>query len=287
MAIDYEALKRWEFAPQTIAYTRDDSILYALSLGYGADPLDESELPFVQELGQKAVPSIFTVLGAPGTWASDPRSGIAWRRILHGEHRMALHGAAQPEGNLRSELKVSGVIDKGAGKGALVITERRISDEASGVLLATIEHTSFCRSDGGFGRSDPAPPALPQAPDGAPDAVDMQPTLARAALLYRLNGDKNPVHADPAAARAAGFDKPILHGLCTYGMAAKAVLRHCCDNDTARMKSLSLRFSAPFFPGETLRVEIWRLGCEVRFRASAAERGVVVLSNGLAMVDAA
>ncbi|MEO7939705.1 MAG: MaoC/PaaZ C-terminal domain-containing protein, partial [Burkholderiaceae bacterium] len=258
MSIDYEKLKSWPFEDQITSYTRKDCALYALGLGYADDPLDEDELGFVYEDGLKTVPSMFTVLGAPGGWASDPGTGIDWMKILHGEHRMTLHGAPPPEGCLRSRTRVSSVIDKGEGRGALVITTREITDESNGKLLTTIDHTSFCRADGGFGSGDATPQMLPGAPEAPPEATVALPTSPRAALLYRLNGDRNPIHVSPAGAKRAGFDRPILHGLCTYGMAARAVLREYCGNDPERLGSLSLRFSAPFFPGETLSVECWR-----------------------------
>lgn len=283
MGINYEKLKSWSFEDQLTSYTRQDCILYALGLGYGQDPLDEEELAFVFEEGLRTVPSMFTVLGAPGAWATDPGTGIDWMRILHGEHRMTLHAMPPPEGRLRSRTRVSRVVDKGEGRGALVITTREISDEASSQLLATIDHTSFCRADGGFGGGDPVPPSLPAVPDATAEITVNLPTSSSAALLYRLNGDRNPIHASPAAAKSAGFDRPILHGLCTYGMTARAILR-ACGNRPEKLGSLSLRFSAPFYPGETLSVELWRRGSNIHFRATAAERGQVVLTHGLATI---
>lgn len=282
MAISYDTLKNWIFEDNLSTYSRQDCILYALSLGYGADPLDFSELPFVYEQNQRVVPSIFTVLGAPGAWAANPATGIDWMKILHGEHRMTLHGTAAPQGVLRSKTSLTRLIDKGAGKGALVVTERRIHDEADGRLLATVEHTSFCRADGGFGRSDEPMNPLPATPQTPPDLELALPTLPRAALLYRLNGDHNPIHADPVAARSVGFQAPLLHGLCTYGMAGKAVLKGFADNQPERLKSLAVRFSAPFFPGETLAVEMWCQGATVNFRARSVERNIAVLTHGVA-----
>ena len=285
MTIDYDVLRGWKFEERRTPYAKHDNILYALSLGYGGDPMNLAELPFVYENDLKAVPSVLTVLGAPIAWAADPLTGIAWQRILHGEHRMTLHGLVKPEGVLRSTTRVSRVVDKGVGKGALVVTQRRITDDTDGTSLATIEHTSFCLDDGGFGRSDEAPEPLPQVPLTPPELVVTHTTSPGAALLYRLNGDRNPIHADPSAARAVGFDKPILHGLCTYGMATKAVLQNFCDNQPERLKSLSVRFSAPFFPGETLLVKLWRQAERVQFAAFSAQRGIAVLTHGLARVE--
>lgn len=284
MPIEFERLKSWAFADPLTRYTRKDCILYALSLGYGADPLDEEELRFVYEDGLRTVPSMLTVLGAPGAWASDPTTGIDWLRILHGEHRMTLHSPLPPEGCLRSRTRVSRIVDKGFGRGALVVTTREITDEASGRHLASIDHTSFCRSDGGFGNGDPAPPPLPAAPEEPPEMTVTLRTTPSAALLYRLNGDLNPIHASPAVAKRVGFDRPILHGLCTYGMAARAILRACCNNQPEKLASFSLRFSAPFYPGETLSVEIWKRGADIRFRAVAVERQLAVLTHGLATI---
>jgi len=288
MAIDYHTLKQWRFEDQLTTYTARDTILYALSLGYGEDPLDPAALRFVYERGLQAIPTLPTVLGAPGAWAADPRSGITWQRILHGEHRMVLHRTVPPEGCLRSRTRIARIVDKGADKGALVITERSITDESDGSLVATIEHTSFCRADGGLSQSDEAPPPLPACPDEPEHTRVTLPTLPRAALLYRLNGDQNPIHIDPAMARGAGFDRPILHGLCTYGMAARALVDSCCEHRPERLKSLGLRFAAPFFPGETLTVRIWRRASgTVQFDAMSAERGIAVLTHGNATVEAA
>lgn len=286
MAIDYHRLRSWAFFDQISNYAANDNIRYALSLGFGTDPMDEADLPFVFEEGLSVVPTFLATVGAPGAWASDPGTGIDWMQILHGEHRMRFFAVPAASGAVRSQTRVSRVVDKGAGKGALVVTERRIEDQASGELLATVEHVSFCRADGGFSSAstpgDAPPEPLPAVPERAPDMIMSMPTQPSAALLYRLNGDRNPIHALPAAARQAGFERPILHGLCTYGMACRALLQQACGGDPSRLASLSVRFSSPFVPGETLRVEMWRGEGQVRFRALADERNVVVLSHGVA-----
>lgn len=282
MAIDYQNLRNWKFEDRVDRYSARDCMIYALGLGYGSDPANESELRYVLEQETAVVPTFLATIGAPNGWAADPATGIDWLKILHGEHRMTFHAALAPAGAVRSQTRVTRVVDKGADKGALVVTVRDISDADSGAPLATVEHVSFCRADGGFGAGDASPEALPATPARAPDQVVLLATLPQQALLYRLNGDLNPVHALPHMARAAGFDRPILHGLCTYGMAARALLQACGCAVPHRLGAIAARFSAPFFPGETLRVEIWRDGDSLQFRALADERGTVVLSNGVA-----
>lgn len=287
MPIDYDNLRNWHFEPRVDRYATKDAMLYALSLGYGSDPCREDELPFVHETGTRPVPTLLATTGAPGAWATDPRTGIDWLRILHGEHRMRFHRAVRAEDALRSRTRVSHVVDKGAGKGALVVTTRDITDATTDAPVATIEHVSFCRSDGGFGRGDAPLPALPAPPDDRPPDIEVTlPTIPQAALLYRLNGDYNPIHILPAKAREAGMPRPILHGLCSYGMAARALVRACCGQQPERLRAIALRFSAPVLPGETLVVRIWREGRTAYFQARVRERDLIVLNNGVAEIDA-
>ncbi len=176
------------------------------------------------------------------------------------------------------------MIDKGEGKGALVYSERKVTDKASGELLATLTQTTFCRADGGFGgppREAPAPHPLPER---APDLVCDLPTRPEMALIYRLSGDVNPLHAEPEFAKAAGFPRPILHGLATFGVAGHALLKSVCGYDPARLAAMAGRFSAPVYPGETIRTEIWRDGKVVSFRARVLERDVVAINNGRAEI---
>jgi len=277
MAIDYAVLKDWRIPDKVTPYGRQDCMLYALGLGYASNPLHETEQPFVYEEWLKPAPTLLAVLGAPGAWARDlgtgtgTGTGIAWLQILHGEHCMTFHAPLAPEGTLRSRTRVVRIGDKGAGRGALVVT---------------IEHTSFCRADCGIGRSDETPVALPAVPETSPDTVVDLATEPRAAVWYRRNGDRNPLYVDPASARKASHARPILYGLCSYGMAARAILRACCDNDSAALKSLALRFSAPMFPGEALRIELWRREGLVQFCGIAAERGIPALTHGVADLHA-
>ena len=163
-----------------------------------------------------------------------------------------------------------------------MITERTLSD-AEGNALVTIAQTTFCRGDGGLSQSDDSPAPLEATPDTAPDMTCSLPILEQAALIYRLCADNNPLHADPAVAAKAGYPRPILHGLCTYGVAARAIVQMACGNDASRLASMNTRFSSPVYPGETLVIEMWKDGAKgVRFRAKVAERDIVVLSHGYA-----
>ncbi len=283
MALDYARIKHWAFPEIRQSYAAKDSIFYALGLGLGEDPVDARQLRYVYEDGLKAFPTQAVVLAYPGFWMQNPETGIDWVKVVHGEQRLRLHRPLPAAGTVRARAHVSHVVDKGAGKGALVITERTLVDDATGEALATLAQTTFCRADGGFGQGDTPPELLPAVPERAPDAVREIAILPQAALLYRLNADPNPLHADPAVARAAGFERPILHGLCTYGVAARALLDAFAGGDGDRLAELNVRFSRPVFPGETLQVRMWReADGRVRFDARIPARDVTVLSHGVA-----
>ncbi len=284
MPIDAEKLLNWPFDDLEHSYQARDTILYALGAGCGSDPLDEGDLRYVYEDGLVALPSMAVVLGYPGFWLKEQNTGVDWQRLLHGEQGMVLHRPLPVSGTVIGRTKVTGLVDKGEGKGALLYSKRDVFDKASGDLLATLTSTSFLRGDGGFGgASGPARAFHPIPPRAADASLDL-PTLPQAALIYRLSGDYNPLHADPKVAAAAGFPRPILHGLCTYAVACRAVLRLACVNEAHRLKAMEVRFSAPVFPGETIRTEIWRDGAELAFRCWAVERNVKVLDNGRAQI---
>lgn len=276
--MDIEKIINLNLAATDQRYDIRDTILYALGLGYGADPLDAADLRFVYEERLKAVPSMCTILSHPGFWLKDPLYQVAWIKVLHAEQAFTIHQPLPVSGNIRGILKVVGIEDKGPDRGSLLHVEKTLFT-ADAVKLATVRSTLLLRGDGGqgsYGDTIPAPAALSVRD---PDRVVEIPTLTRAALIYRLSGDWNPLHADPMSAARAGFDRPILHGLCTYGMACRALLRTYCDDDTSRMSSMFARFSAPVFPGETIRFEFQEDGDEIRFKAVVKERGVVVLDR--------
>ncbi|SDR28320.1 Acyl dehydratase [Rhizobiales bacterium GAS113] len=280
MPIDYAKLKNWSFPDVEHRYELRDTILYALGLGCGSDPTDEEELRFVYEDGIRVLPSMAVVLGYPGFWLKNPQTGVDWKKVLHGEQGVILHKPLPASGTVIGRTRVTEIIDKGAEKGALLFSEREVIDKQSGDRLCTLTSTTVLRGDGGFGGASGPAPEPHRLPERQPDISLDLPTLPQAGLIYRLSGDDNPLHADPAVAIAAGFPRPILHGLCTFGVAGRAVLRACCYNDQRRLESFRVRFSAPVFPGETIRTEIWRDGKTVSFRARVLERDIVVLNNG-------
>ncbi|MWB79167.1 3-alpha,7-alpha,12-alpha-trihydroxy-5-beta-cholest-24-enoyl-CoA hydratase [Pseudooceanicola sp. 216_PA32_1] len=282
--IDYDRLKARAFAPVEQSYTTRDTILYALGLGLGADPLDAAHLraTYERDPGFCALPSMVNVLAGPGFWAMEPDTGLTWQKILHGEQSFTLHAPLPPEGTILGETRIVDIIDKGEGKGALLYSERRMTDKATGTLIATVEGTSFARGDGGFGGPSGPVKDVHAMPEGEPEAVFDHKTLPGQALIYRLSGDYNPLHADPEVATGAGFKQPILHGLSTLGVASWSITAALADGDPSALKHLQLRFSSPVYPGETIRTEMWRDGDAVSFRARVVERDVVVLNNGLA-----
>ena len=280
--MDIDALNNWKFEDIEHTYTERDTMLYALGLGFGEDPNDVKELAYVYEDGLKTMPSMALVLGYPGFWLKDPKTGITWQKVLHGEQWLNVLKPLPVAGTVIGRTRIDQISDKGEGKGAVMYLTRDIIDKASDELLAQVKMSTFCRGDGGFGGENLPGPKPAVIPDRAPDHVCELTTLPRQALIYRLSGDYNPLHADPAVARSVGFDRPILHGMATYGIAGRAVLKTVCDYDAAKLVGLDVRFSAPVYPGETVRVEIWQDGKEIRFRASVVERDVVVLNNGAA-----
>lgn len=288
MALDYSKLKSWPFQDIIQNYDWKDCALYSLGIGIGKEPTNAHELRYVYEKNMVAFPSMAVVLANPGFWVKDPATGIDWLNVMHVEQRLNLLQPLPTQCSVIGRTRVTAIVDKGPGKGALLISERDLINADGDQLMATVTSVSLLRGDGGFTTScasvDQGLPALPSTPDRAADQILELPTSREAALLYRLNGDFNPLHADPEVARKAGFERPILHGLCSYGIAARAVVSMCCGDDEKKLAQFSVRFSAPVYPGETLRTEIWHSGEDVQFRCAVVERNVVVLSHGLAKI---
>jgi acyl dehydratase len=285
MPLDPERLLSLKLPDIEQHYTEKDVMLYALGVGLGHDPVDERELAFVYEKNLKVLPTFPVVLGFEPFLLRDIDAGVNFEMTVHGEEHLTLHRSLATSGTILARLRILDVIDKGAGKGALLLMERAISDKATGEPLATIRQTVFCRADGGFSGSTRPSPPVHALPDRAPDLICDLQTRPEMALIYRLSADVNPLHADPAVARAAGFERPILQGLGTFGVAGHAILCSVCDYDPARLRSIAGRFSAPVYPGETVRTEMWRDGDVVSFRARVVERDAVAINNGRAEVD--
>ena len=223
------------------------------------------------------------VLGHPGFWLRNPATGVDAVRLVHGEQSIELLHPIPVEGEIVAKTRVTGILDKGEGKGALLFSEKTVRIAASGELIAITRSTTFLRGDGGFG-GPTGPVALPHTlPESAPDITIELATRPEQALIYRLNGDDNPLHSDPVTAAKAGFPRPILHGLCTAGVVTLALLAGLCNYDAARLTGWRLRFTSPVYPGETIVTEIWRDGS---FRARIKERDVIAINNGHATIAA-
>ena len=279
MTLEYDELMAASVAELDHRYSEVETLLYAQSVGLGRDPVNSRELPFVYENGQalQTLPSMATVL-VPDLIPAD--LGWDYTQVLHAEQRLTLHRPIPPAAVLTISKRVLDVFDRGPTRGAMILFEaegRLAKDETA---LFTIGSTVIARGDGGFGGSPGKGPAPHRVPRRAPDLSCELKTRLDQALLFRLNGDRNPLHADPATARAAGFPRPILHGLCTYGIACHAILQTICDYDSTLIAGFDARFSAPVLPGDTIRTDMWQDGNIVSFQCVAVERDSLVVRNG-------
>jgi acyl dehydratase len=284
--LDYSALKNWQFEPVIQTYSERDSMLYALGLGFGADPLDRGQLQYVYENQLRTLPTMATVLGSPGFWWPDRRTGADWLKLVHGEQSIRVFKPLPASGTIVAHNRVVSITDKGHGRGAVVVMHRDIREHGTDELLAEVVHALVLRGDGGYsavsGQSDAGPAPLPVPPKRVPDFTVEMATLEQQALIYRLSGDYNILHADPDTAKAAGFIRPILHGLCTYGIAVHGVLRAVTGYDATCIRSFAVRFTAPVYPGETIKIELWnRDSGALHLRARIEARDTVVLNNGI------
>lgn len=279
--MNLDHVRHLAFAPINQTYDARDSALYALSLGMGEDPLDEDELPYVYEgRGGLTVPSLCVTLGWPPFWHRAPETGIAWRRVLHGEQSFRLSEPLANAGSVRAEQRILAAEDKGS-RGAILYTARDLFDAESGAPVAELRSAEFLRDDGGAG-SFGEPLRLTKPLEAAkPTVAQDYRTSPAAALLYRqASRDYMPIHADPDIAREAGFARPISHGLNTFGLACRAALKHYAPRQPDRIAGMTARFSGPAYPGDTIRVELFETAGALRFRALAVERGTLVLDRG-------
>jgi len=259
------------------SWDADDVILYHLGIGAGINKAtDPAELEYTYERNLKVLPSfgVIPVFDALLNMNAIDGIDVNFALVLHGEQDLVLHRPIPVDGSIESEVSVAGLYDK--GKAGVVVLEVESSDDEG--PLFTNRFSIFARGEGGFG-GESGPKAGNEAPERAPDAVVESPTMTHQALLYRLSGDKNPLHADPEFAAIAGFDIPILHGLCTYGAACKAVVDEMLDGDVTRVARYQVRFSGVVFPGETIVTSMWDEADRIVLTAATKERGDTVLSN--------
>jgi acyl dehydratase len=271
MAIDPERLLAHRFPEIRHRYVERDAILYALGIGLGADPLDQDDLAYLIETKLSVLPTMAVTLASPGMWVRDPALGIDWVRLVHAEQAATFHAALPPSAEVISAARVASLADRGEGKGAVLVLEREIRDAQSAIHYCTLRQTLLLRGDGGYGGPPPAPTAVASPPARAADYRLSALISPRAALIYRLSGDWNPLHADPAVARKAGFDRPILHGLASYGIAGRAVTKAA----GVRLGSLAVRFAGVVYPGDTLEFTVWREAGKIFFEGHVGDRRVL------------
>jgi acyl dehydratase len=273
--------------PVRRSWTSKDAILYALGVGAGAvDPLDELQFTTENTNGvtQQVLPTMAVVLGGGGAGAIGSIGSFNPAMLVHGEQSFELHAPIPVEGEVETVGEITGIYDK--GKGAVVEIRSTSTDVAAGSPLFTTTMSAFIRGEGGFGgdRGPSGPKNV--APDRDPDHTVAYVTRSDQALLYRLSGDRNPLHSDPSFAAMGGFDRPILHGLCTYGFTGRGLLHALCGGDPTRFTSMEGRFSSPVLPGERLTVRMWETGPGEAVFQTTGDDGRVVLDGGRATFTA-
>ena len=278
MPIDVEAALGSSLPSRQFAWDEDRVILYHLGLGAGAPPTDPLELSYTYEGNLSVLPSFGTVAAYSAMAATSMARGvdINWALVLHGEQDLEIRRPIPRSGEVTSQPRIAHIYDK--GRAALMVVEVTSTDQQTGEVLFINRSSLFIRGEGGWG-GNPGPKASNQAPSREPDHIIRSPTLPQQALLYRLSGDKNPLHADPAFAALGGFDRPILHGLCTYGVVCKAAVDAVLGGDPARARRYRARFAGVVFPGETVTTRMWEEGDKTLLEAVVEDRDATVLSN--------
>ncbi|SNR57399.1 Acyl dehydratase [Haloechinothrix alba] len=281
MPIDPATAIGADLGETSFSWGSSDVLLYHLGIGAGARPDDPAELRYTYERDLRVLPTFATVAATmhetEPPQVSFPGVEIDLAKVVHGKQEIVAHRPLPADGKARARGRIADVQDK--GKAAVIVQETEVTDEA-GEPLWTARSSIFAKGEGGFG-GERGPSESVELPDRAPDEVIDTPTLGQQALLYRLCGDRNPLHIDPEFAKAAGFDAPILHGLCTYGMVAKAVTGAVLGGDPDRVASWSARFAGIVLPGETLRTRIWDTGRRYLVNTVAVERDAPVLADGV------
>ena len=283
MPIDPSKALGYEFPASGTSWTQDDVILYHLGVGAGVPATDAAELQYTYEKNLKVLPSfgVVPVFGSLGGLAGIPGLEFNFAMLLHGEQDIEIHRPLPVAAKISSKGKVAGLYDK--GKAALAILEVATSEQGGGPLF-TNRFSLFLRGEGGFG-GESGPKAGNLTPEREPDHVVESPTLPQQALLYRLCGDKNPLHADPEFAKMGGFDTPSLHGLCSFGMVCKAVVDAALEGDTSKVTRYQARFAGVMFPGETIVSSLWKEGDKILVSAKTKERGTPVITNSAVTIS--
>jgi acyl dehydratase len=274
--LDPNRLLALDFPEVAHTYTQRDTILYALGVGLGLNPLNPSELRYVFEKNLVALPTMAVTLAYPGYWYRDLETGLDHVRVVHASEVATIHEPLPVEATVVAKPRVVEVVDKGRDKGALVVSERDIKLASSGKILATVRQTALCRGDGGFAATPGPREKLIAPPDRRPDSVLALPTSPQAALIYRLSGDPNPLHVDPEFARAAGFERPILHGLATMGVVCHAAVRTLFGDEPKFLSSMDCRFTSPVYSGDSITSEFWKVERNWLFRAQAGTKIVAL-----------
>jgi acyl dehydratase len=280
MPINYEQLMALKNIGQKYAYGDREVMLYAYGIGLGADPMDEKELAFVNEAALEQRPlKVVPTFASVAAWGAGPgEMNLNRVMVVDGERDITFHKPLPPASNIIADASVLAVFDKGKDKGA-VIRHQTVLKNEKGEPLATLVASRFARGDGGFGGPSEAAPEPHQMPNRAPDKTVDITTRPDQALVYRLCGDRNPLHSDPTFAKKAGFPKPILHGMCTYGITCRGVLQTYADYDPSAFRQHAARFSSPVYPGDTVTMELWKDGNVISFEAKVKARNVSVITS--------
>lgn len=273
----YDDLMRFEFPEINHSFSQRDCIIYALGVGAGSVP---GELAYVDEHNLRVLPTMAVVLAYPGNWYCELNPGLDAVKTVHAAEHFVIHRQLPSAATLVACPKITAIYDRGEGRGALVVSTRDIYDKSTGDMLASVTQTAFCRGDGGLGGPVVASPAPHNIPARPPDQLASVPIDARAALIYRLSGDYNRLHLDAEYAAKAGFARPILHGLSTYGHIGRSITSAFCSTDAVQMTGMECRFRSAVFPGDTLSLRLWRDGDIISFQAHVGAR--VVIDNGVA-----